>query len=139
MPDPSAFIPIAPLHWTTIAHYIILLGSLLSLILAGDDSSILYLLTAAVLALVAGADLYAGLLGLNRLEIGRLVIFLLRVFMFGIPALIAGLASDEGTRNIGIAMALVALPLLIITMVTCPLGSPLGDPRIMNWCSNIAR
>lgn len=135
MPEVSAFIPLSPWHWTTIIHYLLLLGALYLLMASGDNTPVLYLIVVAVMAILVGADLYSNLLGLGKLEAGRLIIFLLRVFIFGIPALIGGLATAEDTRAVAIGLAVfAALPLIAITFLTCPLGIPLGDPRILDWC-----
>lgn len=126
--NPADIIPAFPLHWTTIIHYIMLLGMLLILTFSGEEANLLFTLVLALLALLVGADLYAAELGLSRLWI-----FLIRVLMLGIPILVAGMAPRGGTRSIGIAMVLLATPLLFFTFFTCMFPS-IGDPRMLPWC-----
>jgi hypothetical protein len=129
MPDVSQFIPLAPLHWTTILHYILLLGALFMLMASGDDAPIIYLLVLAAMGILLSVDLY-----MNLFALGRVVIFVIRVCIFAIPALVGGLGPTEETRAAGIGLAaFAALPLLAVTILTCIMGN-LGDPRISHWC-----
>lgn len=135
MPELSQFIPFAPLHWTSIFHYILLLGALYLLLTSGDDTSVLFLFVIAVMGGAIGASLYADLFGLNRMESGRLVVFLLRVVIFAVPALVAGLGTDDTTRMVSLVLAVFfAIPIVAIVFFTCPLGPGIGDPRIIGWC-----
>jgi hypothetical protein len=129
MSEVSEFIPMAPLHWTSILHYILLLGALFMLMASGDDAPIIYLIVLAIMGILLGVDLY-----LNLFHLGQVVIFVVRVCIFAIPALIGGLGPTEETRAAGIGLAAFAgLPLLAVTILTCILGN-LGDPRISYWC-----
>lgn len=126
--DFRLLIPAYPLHWTTIVHYLLLLGTLMLLLLAGDRASLIYILVLAVEALLIGADLYTHLIA-----IPRVFTFLNRVVIFGIPVAMTGMAGTEEARTVGGIMAVAALPLLVVTFITCWLG-PLGDPRLLAWC-----
>ncbi len=126
--DFRMLIPPYPLHWTTIVHYLLLVGTVALLMMAGDKASLLYVLVLAAEALLIGADLYSHLV-----NIPRLFLFLNRVVIFGIPLIMAGMAATEEARIVGGIMAVIALPLLVATFITCWMG-PLGDPRLMGWC-----
>lgn len=126
----TEFIPPFWQHWTSILHYGILLGTLVMLSLSGDKSSMAFTLMLGALALVTGADLY-----LNLLNIPRIFVFLLRVAIFTIPVIVAGMAPTEETRAVGIVMGMLALPLLALTFLTCYFNpSVFVDPRILTWC-----
>ena len=122
-------LPYAPLHWTSIAHYLVLIMALVMLMASGDKSPIAYLLILAFLALITGADMYIG-----KFQIARLLVFTLRVFMLGIPIVIAGISPTEESRGLGIMTAACALPIFAVTFFTCILPVKLGDPRIIYWC-----
>jgi hypothetical protein len=122
-------IPHYALHWTTILHYLALLGVIAILTTSGDKSSVLFTLVLAALALLIGASLYTHLLGISRV-----FIFLIRVLIFGIPVVIAGMAPNEQARAFGVAVAILGLPLLILVFFTCWIGQPIGDPRLWGWC-----
>ena len=81
--DLSDMIPYAPLHWTSIAHYLVLIMALIMLMFSGDKSPVVYLLILAVLALMTGADLYIG-----KYQIARILVFAL-------PALRASTSSSR--------------------------------------------
>lgn len=125
----SMLTPPFPLHWTSILHYILLLGTLAVLVTSGDKTSILFIILLGVLALIIGADLY-----LTRIYMPRIFVFLIRVVMVGLPAILAGMSPSEQTRALSGIMALVASPILVLTFFTCNLGPVFGDPRIINWC-----
>ncbi len=127
--DIAQFIPLYPLHWTTILHYLLLIGTIALLTLAGDKSSILYTFVLAFLALLIGVDLYS-----NLIRIPRLFIFLVRIAVFGIPVIIAGMGANEQSRSVAGITAVIALPLLVLTFISCWLGPTFGDPRIIGWC-----
>lgn len=122
------FLPTAPLHWTSIIHYIVLILAIFTLVTSGDKASILYILILGALALLTGADLY-----INRLPIPRLFIFITRVLIVGIPIILAGLSPTEQTRNLSVVTAIFALPILVITFLSCVIPF-LADPRIVSWC-----
>lgn len=135
LPDLSQYIPYI-WHWTTIMHYLLLIGTIFLLFASGDDTSMIYLIVVAALAIIIAFSLFISRLPLSTKEIGRLTIFLLRVGMMGIPALIAGLGRNDAVRAGGLIMAVgLALPLVAITILTCPLGPGIGDPRLTNWCT----
>lgn len=126
----SQFVPLAPLHWTSILHYLIILGAVLILSMSGEQAPILFLFMLAVLALLTTADLYVNLLGLSEL-----FVFLARVVMFAIPIVIGGMGPSEQSRGLGILVAILALPVLVTTFLTCTIPL-LADPRLlgMGWC-----
>ena len=127
----SSLIPPFTWHWTTILHYLMLLGALSALALAGDESSLFLTTVLAIFALLVGADLY-----LPLLSIQRVFIFLIRVAIFGLPIVIAGLAPTEQSRATGVGLAVLSVPLLALTFLTCYIGSdPFIDPRILSWCA----
>ena len=127
----SSLIPPFTWHWTTILHYLMLLGALSALALAGDESSLVLTPVLAIFALLVGADLY-----LPLLSIQRVFIFLIRVAIFGLPIVIAGLAPTEQSRATGVGLAVLSVPLLALTVLTCYIGSdPVIDPRILSWCA----
>lgn len=130
MPDIaiSEFLPMAPLHWTSIMHYLVLITAIISLLGSGDDAPMLYILALFAVALLTATSLY-----LNFLSLPRLFVFLIRVIMLAFPLILAGMGPTESTRQFGILMALVSAPILAITLFGCLLGT-LGDPRIALWC-----
>ncbi len=121
-------LPTYPLHWTSILHYIILALALFALVTSGDKASILNILILAALALLTGADLY-----IDRINMPRLVIFIIRVLMLGIPLIMAGMSPTEQTRNLSVVTAVFSFMILVITFFTCVIPF-LGDPRIASWC-----
>ncbi|MBN1310906.1 MAG: hypothetical protein JXB30_05745 [Anaerolineae bacterium] len=132
MPDinisTADLMPTAPLHWTSILHYIVLVSALFLLITSGDKASLLHIFILAALALVTGADLY-----IDRLEMPRLFIFIFRVLILGIPLILTGISPTEQTRSFSVFTAIVAAPILAMTFFSCVVPF-LGDPRIMSWC-----
>lgn len=127
--DLSQLVPPSPLHWTSIVHYLVLVMALVMLFTSGDKSPVVFLFVLAVLALSTGADLYVGVY-----QIARLIIFLLRVLMVGLPIMLAGMAPTEDGRAVGIITAVLAAPIFVITFITCLLPWGLGDPRVARWC-----
>ncbi len=126
MPNINTFLPLHPLHWTSIMHYLILLGSLFLLMASGDKAPNVYIFAVATLAVLTGLDLYV-----NYFPIVPLFVFLARVLILGIPLAIGGLGPTEHTRAGGLVIGFVAaLPLLVITFFACNLGI-LSDPRII--------
>jgi hypothetical protein len=124
----ALLIPPFPLHWTSIAHYLVLLGAILLLLFAGDKTSIVYIAVVAIEALLVGLGLYS-----NLVAVPRLFIFLGRVLLLGIPVVLAGMAPTENARTVAVLMAIVALPLVVVLLITCLLG-PIGDPHVLSWC-----
>jgi hypothetical protein len=131
MPNISAnmLLPSYPLHWTSILHYIVMAIALFALVTSGDKASILNILVLAFLALLTGADLY-----IDRINMPRLFIFLIRVLILAIPLIMAGMAPTEQTRNLSVVTAILAFPILLVTFFSCIIQI-LGDPRIMSWCN----
>jgi len=128
IPDLSAVLPMAPLHWTSIAHYLILVGALVMLFVSGDKSPMSFILVLLIWAVVLGVSLY-----LNRLPLPGLITFLVRVAILGIPLLMAGLGPNRETRQLGVLTAIIALPLLVSTLMGCWFNF-LMDPRLAGWC-----
>ena len=128
MPDLAQALPVAPLHWTSIAHYIILLGALTMMMISGDETPMVFIITLLVWALLTAASLY-----IDRLPLPDLFTFLTRVLILGIPLMLTGLGPNEQTRQIAIFMAIVAVPLLVTTLLGCWFGF-LMDPRLAIWC-----
>lgn len=127
----AEFIPPYPTHWTTIVHYLMLIGTIVMLTVAADESSLWFTLILGAFALLVGADMY-----LNLLNISSVIILMLRVGMFGVPVVLTGLAPTEKARNIGFVLALLSIPILALTFLNCMIGfPPLMDPRIANWCA----
>ena len=123
-------IPTYPLHWLTILHYLLLLGAIVMLTISGDKASISFTIVLAIFALLVAADLYSQLLNIDRL-----FIFLIRIVFFGLPIVIAGMADVEEVRQVSVLLAALALPILVMTFLTCWLGPSIGDPRIYGWCA----
>lgn len=123
-------VPLYPLHWTTILHYLLLIGAILLLTISGDQATILFTVVLAIFALLVAADLYSQLL-----EIDRLFIFLMRIVFFALPIIVGGMADVEEVRQLGFLLAALALPILVMTFLTCWVGPSIGDPRIYGWCS----
>ena len=123
-------IPLYPLHWTTILHYLLLIGAILLLTISGDQATILFTVVLAIFALLVAADLYSQLL-----EIDRLFIFLMRIVFFALPIIVGGMADVEEVRQLGFLLAALALPILVMTFLTCWVGPSIGDPRVYSWCS----
>ena len=123
-------IPVYPFHWTTILHYLLLIGAIVMLTISGDQASILFTIVLAIFALLVAADLYSQLLGIDRL-----FIFLIRIIFFGLPIVIAGMADVEEVRQVGALLAVLSLPILVMTFLTCWLGPSIGDPRVYGWCT----
>jgi len=126
--DWHMFIPFAPLHWTSIFHYIILLGALFILVASQSNVSIIFIFILGLLAILTGADLYA-----NLINLPHFVIFMIRVGIVGLPFVIAGIAPQEELRALGVVLGLLGLAIFATTFLTCPIPF-LGDPRIRPWC-----
>lgn len=127
----STLIPSFPYHWTSILHYLLLLGALFMLMTSGDKTPIVFILVLAVLALLIGADLY-----IDKLPgMPRFFVYLGRVAILGLPLLLSGLSTTEHNRVVGVVMAGAAVPLLALTFLNCIVPLFLADPRIYWWCS----
>ena len=125
----AELIPIYPLHWLTILHYLLLIGAIAVLTTASDQAGLFFTFILAAFALMVALNLYSQLI-----QIDRLFIFLIRVMMFALPIVIAGMATIEEVRGMGIAMAALAFPILVMTFLTCWFRPPIGDPRVVGWC-----
>jgi hypothetical protein len=126
----SAFLPYAPLHWVSIMHYLVLIGTIAMLMSTGDQTPTLFLFVLAIQGLLTGASLYA-----NFFSIVLLFIWLARVAIFAIPIIIAGMGPTEETRSMSIFIVIMAAPILVSTFVTCSIPFA-ADPRLLalNWC-----
>jgi hypothetical protein len=127
--DWNMLIPFAPLHWTTIFHYIILLGTLFILVASQSNVGIIYIFFLAALAVVTGADLYSNVIP----GLPRFVIFMFRVGMVGIPFIISGLAPVEDLRMVAIILGFLGFVIFSMTFLSCAIPA-LADPRILSWC-----
>lgn len=127
--DYRLLIPYATWHWTTILHYVVLLGALAMLFFSGEEEGLMFILIVALLGLLTGLDVY-----INYVNPLRVIVFFIRVGMFALPIVCAGTAKGEDIRVIGGLTAFVAMPLLALTFLSCVLGPPLADPRLWHWC-----
>ncbi len=119
----NQLIPPFTWHWTTILHYLLLLGTIALLTTASDKASLLFTLVIAALALLIGVDLYASLI-----QIPRLFFFLIRIVIFAVPVISAGMGGTEATRQLSVGLAILSFPLLVLPFASGFLG-PIGDPR----------
>lgn len=126
--DATLLIPPFWAHWTSILHYLILLGTVVLLTISGEKTSVLYLFILATLALATGADLYVTLLG-----IPQIFAFLIRIVMQIIPIVTAGMAGTEEARSFSIIVAILVAPIMITTFTSC-MFPILADPRMATWC-----
>jgi hypothetical protein len=126
----SVFYPTAPLNWISILHYLILLATVYMLITAGEKTPLLYIMILGLQALMAGASLYV-----DKVSLAALFVFLARVGLVAIPAILAGWSPTENTRAAGVVTAILGAPILAMTFLSCNI-SILADPRILNmgWC-----
>jgi hypothetical protein len=128
--DPNLLIPPSPLHWTSILHYIILVGALYILITSQSDISLPFIILLTVLAVAAGGSLYAGKIP----GIPAFLIFMLRTAVVGIPFTVAGITRQEEVRSVAIVLGVLGVLLFISMLIPC---TPLiGDPRLSGWCVN---
>ena len=125
----QAFLPVHPLHWTSIDHYLILLSALAILMLSGEDISMGFLIVLAVYALSAGMSLY-----INFFPIPQFLIFAVRTAVFALPLALVGFSPSEDTRSISIISAVFAFPVFLMTFINCILPHSFADPRILFWC-----
>ena len=126
----SIFYPTAPLNWISILHYLFLLATIYMLVTSGEKTPILYIMILGLQALSGGASLY-----IDKVLIAPLFAFLIRVLMVAIPLVLAGWSPTENTRSAGVMTAIIALPVLAMTFLSCTI-SVIADPRIINmgWC-----
>ena len=124
----ASLIPVAPLHWTSIFHYLILLGALVILLSSQSDVSLAFIFFLASLALVTAGDLYS-----NLIAIPRFVIFIFRVAMVGVPLILSGIAPSDDTRGLAVILAIIGFALFAVVFLTCMIPF-MGDPRIAGWC-----
>ena len=64
--DSSELLPFYSLHWTSFAHYILLLGTLFILISSRSDVSIIFIALLALLAIGTAASHYSPLINISR-------------------------------------------------------------------------
>jgi hypothetical protein len=126
----AEFLPFAPLHWVSILHYLVLIGTIAMLMATGDQTPTLFLFVLVAQGVLTGASLYA-----NFFSIVLLFVWLSRVAIFAIPIVIAGMGPTEATRQLGAFIAVVAAPILVSTFITCSFRLA-ADPRllVMGWC-----
>src|SRR5258705_13415781 len=113
-------IPLAPLHWTSILHYGLLLITLYMLVTSGDKTPLMYIIILGVEAMLVGADLY-----IDKVALTGIFIFLIRTVMTAIPIIMAGWSPTETARSAGVMGAILAAPILLLTFFSCNLG-PFG-------------
>ena len=128
--SPSVFYPTAPLNWISILHYLFLLTTIYMLVTSGEKTPILYIIILGLQALSGGASLY-----IDKVVLAPLFAFLIRVAMVAIPLVLAGWSPTENTRSAGVGTAIIALPVLAMTFLSCSIPI-IADPRIYNmgWC-----
>ncbi|GAB4474689.1 MAG: hypothetical protein Kow00124_14920 [Anaerolineae bacterium] len=126
--DLSIVLPISPLNWTSIAHYLILVGALVMLLASGDKAPMGFIFILLALALLTAASLY-----IDRLAVDRLWVFLIRVGVLGIPLILIGLGPTEQTRQVALVISLIAIPIMVSTLLGCRFPI-LVDPRLAGWC-----
>ncbi len=122
------FIPLFPLHYTTIINYLLLLGTIVTLGIAGGgaDTPLSFIFIMAVMAGLIGTNLY-----LNYFpNIPRFAIFLGRVSLFAIPLMLTGLSPNEQSRGLGVMLAVIGFPLFVLIFVNPYMPAFLVDPRI---------
>jgi hypothetical protein len=126
----TEFLPYAPLHWVSILHYLVLIGTIAMLMSTGDQTPTLFLFVLVVQGVLTGASLYA-----NFFSVVLLFVWLARVAIFAIPIVIAGMGPNEATRHLGVFIAIMAAPILVSTFITCSFRAA-ADPRLlaMGWC-----
>src|SRR5688500_14649547 len=93
--DPQIFIPYRPLHWTSIIHYLVILGSLYILIASQSNVTIPFLILVSALAIATAASLYAA----NIPGLPAIFIFIFRTLVVGLPFTIAGITKQEDLRG----------------------------------------
>lgn len=125
----TQFYPMSPWNWTTIVHYLLLVGAVAMVFTSGAKASNLYILIIAAFALVVGTDLY-----IDRLALYRFFVFIIRVAMVGVPLIIAGIAPTDANRTLGGIAAFLAVLLLLLTFFNCFMPPFMQDPRIVVWC-----
>ncbi len=126
--DIASLLPLAPLHWTTIMHYLLILSALVMLFVSTAKSDNGFVITIMGLALVTAASLY-----LDRLHLQMLYIFLIRIGLATMTMLLAGLGPNDKARQLGLVASLFSLPLLASTFLGC-MVTILMDPRLAGWC-----
>jgi hypothetical protein len=125
-------IPTAYLHWTSILHYLLIMGTLYMLVTSGDKVPLLYIFILGLQAILVASSLY-----IDRIALVQILVFLIRVAVVAIPTIMAGWSPTENARSAGVVLAILAAPLLALTFLSCTFGLPLADPRIINlgWCA----
>jgi len=124
-------IPTMPTHWISILHYLLIMGTLYMLVTSGDKAPLLYIIVLGIQAILVATSIYV-----DRIALVQIFVFLVRVGVVAIPTVLAGWSPTENARSAGVALAILAAPILAMTLLSCTLGYPLADPRIINlgWC-----
>lgn len=131
MPDLSQFLPIAPTHWLTILHYLILLSCFGLLAAGGEKSSIPFLLMIAISAAAVALNLYINFFSLTRLQI-----FFVRLVIFAGPLLLVGFSPNEQSRGLAVFAAIFGFVILAMSLGPgCLVGLPIADPRSLILCN----
>lgn len=126
--DPQIFVPYKPLHWTSIIHYLVLLGALYILVASQSNVTIPFLILVSVLAFCTVASLYSA----NIPGVPELFVFIFRTLMVGLPFTIAGITKQEDLRGVGVILGILASLLFLSMLLVC--SPPIGDPRLYRWC-----
>jgi hypothetical protein len=127
--DPQIFVPFRPLHWTSIVHYLVILGALYILIASQSNVTIPFLMLVSSLAFCTVASLYAA----NIPGIPAIFVFIFRTLVVGLPFTIAGITKQEDLRGVGVILGVLGLFLFMSMLLVC--SPPLGDPRLAGWCN----
>lgn len=124
----SQFIPLFPLHYTTIINYLLLLGTVFTLAIAGGDADtpLSFIFIMAIMAGLIGTNLYINFFP----GIPRIAIFLGRVALFAIPVVLTGLSPNQQSRGLGALLAAIGFPLFVLIFVNPYMPPFLVDPRI---------
>lgn len=124
----AQFIPLAPLHYTTILNYLLLLGTIFTLAVAGGDADtpLSFIFIMAILSGLIGVNLYINFFP----GFPRFFIFLGRVGMFAIPLILTGLSPNEQSRGLGALLAVICFPLFVLILANPYMPGFLADPRI---------
>lgn len=125
----QTYLPLAPFNWTSILHYLLLIGAI-GMLFASGDAPMPFIIVMLILALLIAASLYV-----NFLPFGdRIFVFLIRIGIFAVPLILAGMGPNEASRQAAVFLTLLAAPLLVITLMGCYLPA-FADPRIAFWCA----
>jgi hypothetical protein len=128
LPPLADFLPILPLHWTSINHYLLIIMVLAILLTSGEEVSMFFLISVGLVAVLAGASLY-----LNFFPFSRLFVFLIKTALIGMPLTLVGTSPSEQSRGLSVVTSLLAAPIFLMAFFNCILPGGWQDPRIP-WC-----